>query len=113
MNENGVDRKEKAPVSQAPAWKTGATCRRTLLGAAMSAATLHGEVAAHERAYGLLVVHGGDGLGELTGDGDGLDLAAFLNGDGVGDQALDDRPVSYTHLDVYKRQGCIPGSPTT
>ena len=80
MNENGVDRKEKAPVSQAPAWKTGATCRRTLLGAAMSAATLHGEVAAHERAYGLLVVHGGDGLGELTGDGDGLD------------------PVSYTHL---------------
>ena len=36
------------------------------------------------------MVNGGDGLSELLGDRDGLDLAANLDGDGVGDDALDD-----------------------
>lgn len=51
---------------------------------------LQREVAADERGDGLLVVNGGDGLSELLGDRDGLDLAADLDGDGVGDDALDD-----------------------
>ena len=38
------------------------------------------EVAADERGDGLLVVNGGDGLSELLGDRDGLDLAADLDG---------------------------------
>ena len=51
---------------------------------------LQREVAADERGDGLLVVNGGDGLSELLGDRDSLDLAADLDGDGVGDDALDD-----------------------
>ena len=45
---------------------------------------LQREVAADERGDGLLVVNGGDGLSELLGDRDGLDLAADLDGDGMG-----------------------------
>ena len=52
---------------------------------------LQREVAADERGDGLLVVNGGDSLSELLGDRDGLDLAADLDGDGIGDEALDDR----------------------
>lgn len=57
---------------------------------------LQREVAADERGDGLLVVNGGDGLSELFGDRDGLDLAADLDGNGVGDEALDDRGVVQT-----------------
>ena len=51
---------------------------------------LHGKVAADEAGHGLLVIHSGDGAGKLVGHGDGLDLAANLDGDGVGDHALHD-----------------------
>ena len=59
-------------------------------------AGLQREVAADERGDGLLVVNGGDGLSELLGDRDGLDFAADLDGNGVGDEALDDRGVVQT-----------------
>ena len=57
---------------------------------------LQREVAADERGDGLLVVNGGDGLSELLGDRDGLNLAADLDGNGVGDDALDD--LSLIHI---------------
>ena len=72
-------------------------------------AGLQREVAADERGDGLLVVNGGDGLSELLGDRDGLDLAADLDGNGVGDEALDDRGVVQT-LDGRTGEDAVGGA---
>ena len=62
------------------------------------------------------VVHGADGLDELSTTGVNR-ISALRDGAvttfdfdpataGLARASLDDFPVSYTHLDVYKRQPC-------
>ena len=55
------------------------------------------------------MVNGGDGLSELLGDRDSLDLAADLDGNGVGDDALDDGGVVQT-LDGRTGEDAVGGS---
>ena len=55
------------------------------------------------------MVNGGDGLSELLGDRDGLDLAADLDGNGVGDDALDDGGVVQT-LDGRTGEDAVGGT---
>ena len=70
---------------------------------------LHGKVAADEAGHGLLVIHSGDSTGKLVGHGDGLDLAANLDGDGVGDHALHDGGVIQA-LDGLAREDAVGGA---
>ena len=70
---------------------------------------LQGEVAAHEDGHALLAVDGGDGVGKLLGNRNRLDLAADLNGDGVGDHALDNRGVVQA-LDSGAREDAVRGA---